>query len=133
MTLPTCRSGGFLEVSNHNVLISQDQRILKILDIKEARRISEWFQSFWGGTQGRGPGSHYTAHRGLVVIMFSLLINLGPGSPGTEVPGFPVLRFQGFPERDWNHNVLPPLEGDEIILRASNQKTDLIIRSCLRI
>jgi len=36
----------FFEARHHNVLISQDQRTLKILDIKEARRISEWFQTF---------------------------------------------------------------------------------------
>jgi len=36
----------FLEVRHHNVRISQDQRTLKIWDIKETRRISEWFQTF---------------------------------------------------------------------------------------
>jgi len=71
----------FLEARHHNVLISQDQRILKILDIKEARRISEWFQTFWG-TQGRGPGPYYTAHSGLVFIMSFLHINLDRGSSG---------------------------------------------------
>jgi len=50
-----------------------------------------------GGPRAEAQALNYTAHRGLVFIMSSLHINLGRGSPGPEVPGFPVMRLQGFP------------------------------------
>jgi len=65
--------------------------------------------------------------------MSFLHINLDRGSPGfpgswAEIP-FQLQSLKAI----GNHNVLPPHEGEEITLRTRNQKTDLIIRSCLKI
>jgi len=100
----------FLEARHHNVLISQDQENLKLLDIKDLElsfhsislketniENSDFCFHMLEGYQNcprpsAGPGAeaqvfNSTTHRGLVFIMSSLHINLGRGFPG----------FLGFP------------------------------------
>jgi len=114
--------------------LTQGNKILTFENSQDCSHILEGyqncFQTFWG-TQGRGPGPYYTTHRGLVFIMSSLHTNLGRGTPrGSQAE----ISFQlQFLREIGNHNVLPPHEGEEITLRTRNQKTDLIIRSCLKI